>query len=173
MNKTGTATLNNSLSGMDRSRTWIQFATGGNGVGFDGGGGSDTTNTTLLAAQQNSNTYFAIQGTSNSTVYGKSAGSTVNIGDGTLFSGWLRTGTSKQCVGFVIVGGNNGTLHVSPYGISSVAPVAQIASMSTYALKSANVQSEILSQMPTTSNLGFMYDASIGTYGQVTWLSQI
>jgi hypothetical protein len=172
MNQTATATYNNSLSGIDRSHTWLSFGNGADGVGFDGGGGTDTTNTNLADAQANTNTYFAIQGDSG-TVYGKSAGSTVNTGDGKLFSGWLRTGTSKQCVGFVIVGGNNGTLHVSSYGVSSVAPVAKIASSSTYALKTANAQTEILSQMPISSNLGFMYDASIGTYGQVTWLSQI
>jgi hypothetical protein len=171
MNQTGTATLNYSLSGMDRSHTWLQFAYGSSGVGFDGGGGSDTTNTNLADAQANTNTYFAIQG--GGPVYGKSSGSTVNTGDGRLYSGWLRTGTATQCVGFVVVGGNNGTLFVSSYGYTSVAPTAQIASTTTYALTTNNVQAEILSKMPINNNMGFTYDASIGTYGQVTWLSQI
>jgi hypothetical protein len=97
-----------------------------------------------------------------------------------IYSGWLRVGTSTQLCGWLL---DNSTSDVplkitTPYGFTSVAPVALSGvngNSSTYDLKTSDVEQEIVDQMkmPDSGNLGFIYDASIGQYGRVTWLSQI
>lgn len=91
----------------------------------------------------------------------------------TYYSGWVRAGTFSQIVGYA----SNGVLAVTSYGVTSLAPIATINGSSTYLLTSSNVQSEVLSRMPSgstsSSSMGFIYDASVGSYGQVTWISQL
>lgn len=90
-----------------------------------------------------------------------------------MFSGWLRPGTSNQLVGFA----SGGYLVVTGYGTTSLAPSASITGQGSYLLTSSNVQSEIISRMPAGTSggaaMGFVYDASVGSYGKVTWISQL
>ena len=89
-----------------------------------------------------------------------------------VYGGWLKTGTNFQVVGWL---GAGSYLGVSPWGITSSAPAASVNTSPGFNLNTANVQSDILSRMPSGSgaNLGFIYDASIGDYGRVTWISQL
>lgn len=98
-----------------------------------------------------------------------------------VYSAYLRQGSPTQLCGWLIrwYQSDQPLLVVTGYGYKSVAPVAlsgMAGNKSTYDLATQNVQEEIRSVMklPATSdNLGFMYDASVGQYGQVTWLSQL
>ena len=87
------------------------------------------------------------------------------------YTAWSRPGTSYQMVGWVSAGTN---LVTSAYGVTSVAPSASIQGQGSYLVSAPNVQADILSKMPSSTglNMGFMYDASIGDYGKVVWLSQ-
>lgn len=87
------------------------------------------------------------------------------------YTAWSRPGTSYQMVGWVSAGTR---LVTSAYGVTSVAPSASIQGQGSYLVSAPNVQADILSKMPSSTglNMGFMYDASIGDYGKVVWLSQ-
>lgn len=101
---------------------------------------------------------------------------------GSVYSGWLRTGSATQLVGWLINVGTSSAalwnLFVTPYGVTSASPVARYSldGTATYMLTTSSVQTEVLSKMAVGNGinvLGFIYDASVGNYGQVTWLSQI
>ena len=87
------------------------------------------------------------------------------------YTAWSRPGTPYQMIGWVSAGK---LLVTSAYGVTSVAPSASIQGQGSYLVSSPNVQADILSKMPSSTglNMGFMYDASIGDYGKVTWISQ-
>lgn len=87
------------------------------------------------------------------------------------YTAWSRPGTPYQMVGWVSAGTR---LVTSAYGVTSVAPSASIQGQGSYLVSAPNVQADILSKMPSSTglNMGFMYDASIGDYGKVVWLSQ-
>lgn len=90
---------------------------------------------------------------------------------GTIYSGWIRPGTSSQVVGWF----SGNYICFTSYGNTSAAPTASIVGQGSYLVTSSNVQAEILSRLPSTNTLsmGFVYDASIGSYGKVTWISQL
>lgn len=98
------------------------------------------------------------------------------------YSGWLAAASSSEMCGWLLrqSDGRAGFVFTS-YGYTSRAPTANRSGQTTYTLTSANVQNELISQMMIPgqsaagrpSCLGFAYDARIGDYGQVTWLSQI
>lgn len=101
---------------------------------------------------------------------------------GSVYSGWLRNGSATQLVGWLINVGTSSAalwnLFVTPYGVTSASPVARYSldGTATYTLTTSSVQTEVLSKMAVGNGinvLGFIYDASVGNYGQVTWLSQI
>lgn len=90
---------------------------------------------------------------------------------GTIYSGWIRPGTSSQVVGWF----SGNYICFTSYGNTSAAPTASIVGQGSYLVTSSNVQAEILSRLPSSNTLsmGFVYDASIGSYGKVTWISQL
>lgn len=173
-------TLNMSLSSMDYSRAWLQAFTGYTGGSLTTG----TTGTSLAAAQSYAATYFIIQTAATSYVPIKTMANMTAVSGNTIYSGWLRPGTSTQMVGWFIqtnVGNNQVQLLTTAYGFNSLSPFAMSnvtgsASNSVYNLTSSNTQAEICANafLPSTQGaLGFMFDASVGSYGQVRWLSQI
>lgn len=178
-------TQNGSLSGMDYAHVWLPVFNGY----IDKVSSTVTNYTTLAAAQAGSSSTQIIMADLTS-----SAGSYFTFGSITQFaplasgtspnaryaySGWLRTGSVTQMCGWIL-NTTTGTVLVSTtYGYRSVSPVANMQTGSAgIALTTPNTQAEILGMM-TSKNfgtygcLGFMYDASIGNYGQVTWISQI
>ncbi|MGI4816830.1 MAG: hypothetical protein ACRYE7_02490 [Janthinobacterium lividum] len=175
---------NPSLTGMDYTHVWLQAF-----VGFQQNGyGSITANSvSTLAAAQVSGT--GVIQYSAGPYYGFNNVNLWTTGSATLtwFSGWLRVGSVYQTVGWIL---NTGTaasptwnLVTTGYGYTSLAPPVQNGgspASTTYVLTTSSPQSEILSQMKvsTTSGsapafVGFIYDGSVGSYGQVTWISQI
>jgi hypothetical protein len=173
---------NSSLSGMDYSRTWLPAFSGYQDATSDG-----AVNTTSFAAAQSSPTrnvltkpgpqWFAFN---NVTTFLKSDGCA-------FYSGWLRPGTNSQMVGWVINLGTQGSprwaMMVTSYGVTSLAPPVKDSgynspATTTFFPTSNNQQGEILMKMymSTTTGpqvLGFIFDGSVGAYGQVTWISQI
>ena len=94
------------------------------------------------------------------------------------FSPWLRVGNAMQLTGWVLnTGGvNGGQLFTTGYGFTSVSPTASKSGATKYVLKSSSTQEEILAQMRLAvgqGSIGFVYDASVGTYGEVSWISQV
>lgn len=177
---TGTGfTINSALTAMDYSHAWLPVLNG-----FANNASASKTNGgfTSLAAAQVSGAYLAYNDTSSYYSFSDMASFYANAGR-QFYSGWLRSGTSTQLVGWVIntatafQGALAITLVTSGYGFTSVAPTARsgMTNSSTYNLTTANAQSEILANLTMNgiNMVGFIYDASVGTYGQVTWISQI
>lgn len=176
---------NMSLSGMDYSHVWLP-AVNNYAVGtcVQNSGSS----TTLSSAQTNGGAVYSVL-QSGSTYYSYASITTWVSNAGILgYSGWLRSGTVYQQVGWVINTGTASspvrTLVTTGYGYTSLAPTVNNggtpSSSTTYTLTTANTQSEILGQMNVSTSsasapavIGFIYDGSVGTYGQVTWISQI
>ena len=180
---TGTAfTINSSFSGMDYSHVWLKAFTGfadyarTNGQSFTSQSAAQASSGGILLNDTNSSTnpwwsYTAI------TQFGQT-GSNISI-----YSGWLRAGTPTQIVGWVVSAVASGsstlqtTLITTGYGFTSLSPTARsgMSNSTTYNLTSNNIQAEILANITLNgiNYVGFIYDASIGSYGQVTWISQI
>jgi len=135
-------------------------------------GSQNVTSSTDQSAVR-TNTSVAMMTFYQGTYYGKSAAGPLLTDNlvSYVFSGWIRTGTPYQLVGWL---GGGSYLGVTTYGFTSLAPSASITGSSGFNLATANTQAEILNRMPTGSgaNIGFIYDASVGTYGRVTWISQ-
>jgi len=157
----------------DRTRAWLTLFVGIRDASPYPGRIVNSTDVTV--PRNNTGTYaIMVTGDNPPMYFGLGTGWTISREDTFYFmSGWARAGSPYQIVGYA----SAGYLAVSSYGLTSVSPVAVVSSVSTYMLTSSNVQAEILSRMPagTTSSasMGFMYDASVGSYGQVTWLSQL
>lgn len=158
----------------DKTKPWTKIST----ADLWTNPGLDATTATNLPPTNNSfSGYLLGYYPTNSTWYTCSSINFVLLpftnGPVDVYSGWIKPGTSTQVAGF----SSGGRIFVTGYGFTSVAPVATIAGSSTYLLTSGNVQSEILSRMPSgtsvSAGMGFIYDASIGDYGRVTWISQL
>jgi hypothetical protein len=91
-----------------------------------------------------------------------------------IYSGWVRQGTPNQMVGYISKGKY---VVCTQYGFTSVSPTAKVNNSSDFFYPtSADVLPQICSRWTNNASasfhIGFLYDASIGDYGKVTWLSQ-
>lgn len=171
---------NSSLSGMDYSHTWLTAFGGFVVTGYTGQIGGFSTQPPIQVSGQALGLYD-----SSSKLYYSYTGNSTYAANATcsMISGWLRAGISTQIVGWVVNATPSGSSTLQPtlvttgYGFTSLSPTARSGSTnsSTYNLTSSNVQSEILANLTMNglNYIGFIYDASIGSYGQVTWISQI
>jgi hypothetical protein len=174
-----------SLAGMDYSHAWLKALDGYDQTAYTG---NNDLFSTLAGAQANSKAAVGIVICGNSSSwYGVTAIQSFKVvSSSSIYSGWLRKGSPTQLVGWVIKATPTGSttvgyaLVVTGYGFTSLSPTAKsgMSGSTTYNLTTKNVQAEILANMfPVDGisgvNLGFIYDASVGTYGQVTWISQI
>lgn len=100
------------------------------------------------------------------------------------YSGWLATGTSTQMVGWFLNTKQTGGTQAAPscrmfttaYGYTSNSPLAIIDGRTSFLCNTVNVQDEVLAAMTIGFNdgaVGFVYDASVGNFGEVTFISQI
>lgn len=176
-----TYTVNNS-STPDKSKVWRSILTGHwteEGLGGVMNGTQYGTYTSLAAAQAVTNPVSGVVGQSGTTFFTGAAPFRVipyTSGPVSIYSGWAGTGTPYQVVGWISrVSGGTPYLVSTAYGITSTAPSASVQGASSFMPASADVQAEILGKCPDTSkfSLGFVYDASVGAYGQVTWISQL
>lgn len=166
---------------MDYSHAWLPAFS--NIAGDSSSTGAGSASYASLAAAQ------AASGVSNvlgfgTTYYAKSnvaVWSTTNTGC-IVYSGWLRAGTQTQICGWILNTGTGVVLATTGYGFTSQSPLGSVQPAGgKYTLTTSSTQSEILSQMSSKNlgstnypgALGFIYDASVGSYGQVTWISQI
>lgn len=114
-------------------------------------------------------------GTSPVNVYGFGFGALFPHSDPTtaIYSGWARPGTPNQMVGFI---SEARYVVCTPYGVTSVAPLCKVGGETSFLAASSDVMKEICGRWTTNASTsfqaGFIYDASIGNYGKVTWLSQ-
>ena len=162
---------------MDYAHVWLKAFTG-----FDQSTSSGQTDNTTLAGNQVSPVGVIIFG-GDSKYHGFSVVNVFTIGSGALawYSGWLRQGTATQMCGWILYTASGINLVTTAYGFTSQSPRGGPNSNPSYTLTTSNTQSEILSLMSSknmgTTNYsgarGFIYDASVGSYGQVTWISQI
>ncbi|RYE24907.1 MAG: hypothetical protein EOP45_05360 [Sphingobacteriaceae bacterium] len=183
LNSTATASQDFTFANVDRVHTWFQIS------GFDTNNqyGNSAFYTTLAAAQA-STTGFpqpsgALVGYSEADGYyscylqATSPPFYLNTNNlRSVYSGWIVPGGVCQLVGFVTYSTAAPTANncwFSPYGYKSQSPLATVNNATTYILTTSNTKTEILSQCPLVGLLAFIYDASLGNFGQVTWLSQI
>ena len=173
-------TLNKSLSGMDYSRAWLMALPGVLPYPTP----SSTSYANVSAAQAVSGTAVVSLWSPSYYSYTTAPSSyTIASGHG-LYSGWMRNSKQTSLVGFVFALGNSSGYAGSAfatlgYGYTSLSPTATSApsngtASTTYLLKTSNVQAEIMNNCVANSGaVGFVYDATVGSYGQVTWISQI
>jgi hypothetical protein len=171
-----------SMTTMDYTHVWLPAFTGW----YDKTSAGVVSYSSLAAAQAAAPTYSDIM-TDGTSYFNFASISVFQPCTGGLIrnslSGWLRAGTSTQMVGWLFASNSTTglTFVCTGYGYTSVAPKANSGETgytgNTYTLKTTSVQSEILSHMTLPSAgqgvTGFIYDASVGSYGQVTWISQI
>lgn len=85
-----------------------------------------------------------------------------------VYGAWLKPGTPNQCVGWI---GAGKYLGVSQWGVSSTSPDASVNGSQIFEPLSADVQNQILDNVPGSADIGFIYDATFGSYGRVFWIS--
>lgn len=169
--------MRTSLAGMDYSRPWLKAFVGYAAAASSGQqpnqasqAGSRVSPASLILADLSTPSYIG---------YGNVSQFTGNATWATWFSGWLRTGTPTQMVGWLLNTGapSAAGFVATPYGFTSLSPTAnRVGFGEKYLLTSTNIQAEILSMLyvgGSVGAMGFIYDASVGAYGEVTWLSMI
>lgn len=126
----------------------------------------------LSAAQAQSSTTLLFKTASDPRYFQTNLSAAFTSSSGAkIYSGLIRNGKPTQMVCYA----HRRLFFSLGYGTTSVAPGAAVAGKYTYLLTTDNVQQEILSKMPAIANIsiGFIYDASVGDFGEVTWLSQL
>jgi hypothetical protein len=163
---------------MDYSHVWVKAFSG-----FDQSMSSGQTDNTTLAANQVSPVTTIVYG-GDSKYHGFSIVNAFAVGSDSLawYSGWLRQGTATQMCGWILYTTGGVYLVCTAYGYTSQSPRASVQPQGAmYTLTTPNIQGEILTKM-SSKNMGtvnysgasgFIYDAAVGDYGQVTWISQI
>lgn len=164
---------NTTALNQQRSAAWYKWASAyaDKNATYNGSSGT-TSSATMSTVYSNTSVGMITYSASANTYYGNTAVPALQSNsDCSMYSGYIIPGSATQCVGSII----SGLLFVTPYGYKSSAPLAQSAGANMYTLTTANTQTEILQnvQLPSGFVGGFSYDASVGSYGQVTWLSQI
>lgn len=179
LNSSLSVTKNMSTATIDRQHTWLKAFRYMDSF-------TDNTSTTTLAAAQASTASGALFYT-DGNFYGKVEGNTGGDGrtgyervdyDVSIYSGWLYPGTPYQCVGYVApsprsISSVGGTLWVTPYGMTSKSPTATVQGATSVLLTTPNTRDEILSRCPSVQRIAFILDLSVGSYGQLSWLSQL
>ena len=174
-----TFTVDKTVSAMDYSHAWVVALQGLDVTTYTAVSGASGS---ILAAGQLSPTRMVLYNTSSYNGMSEIQAFLPRTG-AQIYSGWLRPGKATQRVGWIVNVGTTSTaswsLYVTPYGYTSASPTARYPSTlaQTYTLTTSDAQSEIVGKMAVSTNtvwyLGFIYDASVGDYGQVTWISQI
>lgn len=170
--------LNTATTGMDYTRVWAKAFSDMWVDAFTGSTGGKTSQA-LAQSSLTPSVPSPVVVLESPSYYGLTAQSWKSLASKVTYSGWLRSGGPKQLVGWVLnIGGpmTSGQLMTSGYGFTSLSPVATVNGQSSFLLTSTSTQEEILNQVRFASGQGaivFLFDAEIGTYGKVTWLSQI
>lgn len=81
-----------------------------------------------------------------------------------------KAGSETQLVGYLT---RTGYLMFSPYGVTNSSPDFTVGGSTSYVIGSSNIYSEIISRLPQTGRVSFVYDASHGSYGKITWKSAL
>lgn len=169
-------------SNPQRSTPWLKAYIGFSQVGASSSYPSGTANGTLAVAQANTGCNFIVY--SPTTYYGVSTTSAWQTGDSNtaVYSGRVKIAATTSIVCWILNTANNplsGTLVTTGYGYDSTAgPCKDGDGNQTYLLTSADTQNEILSQARIVTSgyygvIGFVFDATVGSYGQVRWISEI
>lgn len=159
-----------------RNKPWLFFADGVCPGGWAG------TYSTQLASQQKAGSSLSImkKGETNNAWFSLSY---VGASDDpwypdpnfVTYSGMLAVGLSTQLVGYIgprSYDGNGAFIITSPYGVTSIAPYAQVDGKDSV-LVPAPGGIEGIAKVCPNSQMAFVYDSSIGDYGQVTWASMV
>jgi hypothetical protein len=168
---------NMDISSIDRNFTWFSPIRGYDQASYETAG---TGFTTLAAAQKDAPrncVLFNQAGNGGAGTY-YSFGNLLTFNASStckIHSPWMRVGSDSQIIGWMIQVGTKATLVTTTYGFKSVAPLAKVGGQERYRLTTSDVAAEIISVMPRPkfSVIGFTYDAFVGDYGELTWMSQI
>ena len=166
LNSTATYTTMPAATVYDRVTPWRNVLTDYAGVS------TGSALESLSAAQAQSSTTLLFKTASDPRYFQTNLSAAFTSSSGAkIYSGLIRNGNPTQMVCYA----HRRLFFSLGYGTTSVAPTAAVAGKYTYLLTTDNVQQEILSKMPAIANIsiGFIYDASVGDFGEVTWLSQL
>lgn len=95
----------------------------------------------------------------------------INLADPVdVYGSWLAVGASTQCVGWI---GNGSYIGISNWGLTSLSPAASVNGSASFDPITSDVQNEILDNIPGSAEIGFIYDATIGDFGRVFWISML
>lgn len=95
----------------------------------------------------------------------------INLADPVdVYGSWLAVGASTQRVGWI---GNGSYFGISDWGMTSLSPAASVNGSSSFDPLTSDVQNEILDNIPGSAEIGFIFDASIGYFGRVFWISML
>lgn len=174
---TGSTSADSTSIAVDRSTPWLLFA--------DGvvPGGWSATYSSQSAAQQATGKTLAVLKPSDTS--GKQWWSTSYVGSADYwyndpafktYSAFLRVGTPTQLVGYFAKtngSGRGAAVVASPYGLTSTSPSATFNSQTSALVPSPGGLAGVLAILPYNECIAFIYDASVGNYGEVQWISQI
>lgn len=95
----------------------------------------------------------------------------INLADPVdVYGSWLAVGPSTQRVGWI---GNGSYFGISDWGMTSLSPAASVNGSSSFDPLTSDVQNEILDNIPGSAEIGFIFDATIGHFGRVFWISML
>lgn len=172
-----TRTITTSVGQADRNRIWLEL--------FDGlvPSGWVQKSANQVSSQNGSNTLVSFNRGNTSSYPWCDLSATGNndvwVADSNYvtYSAFLVSGTNTQCVGMVYPTGigtstQNGLIMFSAYGLTSTASPATVNGASVTQVPSPGGSAGIIAIAPKNA-VAFVYDASVGAYGQVTWISQL
>jgi len=161
---------------VDRNKDWLLFADSC----VPGGWGPNYS--TKQAAEQKSGSALAMfrknqSGNSwDSLAYvGASDDYWYNDTNFVTYSAFLAVGTASQLVGYVgpkCYDGSGAYIIASAYGLTSISPYAQVDGKDSE-LVPAPGGLEGIAKLCPSSPMAFIFDASVGTYGEITWASLV
>jgi len=153
------------------STKWLKFNPPG--VDMDWGGDNIADNETdQVTAQKypNASVLVGFRGSFITKAVGGPLRS-ISIGEPVdVYGSWLKAGNANQLVGWI---GDGSYLGVSQWGMTSSARAASVNGSNTFDPVSSSVQNEILDNVPGSCNIGFIYDATVGSFGRVFWISML
>ena len=167
----------NTVNTVDRDRVWLKFSDGLVPSGW-------VQRSVSQAASQNGSNTLVVYNKANTSGYPWcDVAATGNLDvwnfdtNFTTYSAFLVPGTATQCVGMVYLtslgsSAQNGIIMFSSYGLKSTALPATVQAASTAMVPSPGGATGILAICPRAA-VAFIYDAAVGAYGQVTWISQL
>lgn len=154
-----------------RTSKWLKFNPAG--VDMDWGGDNIADNDPDQVRAQSYSNAAVLVGFRGNFITKNTDGPlrSISIGEPVdVYGSWLAVGANTQRVGWI---GNGSFLGVTDWGMTSLSPAASVNGSSTFDPTTSDVQNQILDNIPGSAEIGFIFDASVGYFGRVFWISML